>query len=82
MSPISATITAASTGPMPGSGRIAAYPWCPASRSPMTCSSRVISPVSSPFSCRSEATLPAYGCGRSRPSSQVLPVHAEDVGMR
>jgi hypothetical protein len=35
-------------------------------------SSRLISPVSQPTSCRSEATFPAYGCGRRRPSSHVL----------
>ena len=48
----------------------------------MTCSSRVISPVSSPISCRSEATLPAYGCGRSQAVQPRLPVHAEDVRMQ
>ena len=39
----------------------------------MTCSSRAISPVSAPASCRSEATLPAYGCGSWSSSSQACP---------
>ena len=39
----------------------------------MTCSSRAISAVSWAFSGRSEATLPAYGCGRRRPSSHACP---------
>src|SRR4029450_5134738 len=46
MSPISATMTAASTGPMPGSCWIAAYPSCPASRAPSTVSRRVSSALS------------------------------------
>jgi hypothetical protein len=39
----------------------------------MAASSMVTSAVSSPASLRSEATLPAYGCGSGSPSSQVLP---------
>ncbi len=39
----------------------------------MTCSSRAISALSPAFSCRSEATLPAYGCGRRKPSSHACP---------
>jgi hypothetical protein len=73
MSPISATSTAASTGPMPGSARMAWYPSWRASRSAMAASSPVISAASSPASARSEATFPAYGWPSSRPSSQVFP---------
>jgi hypothetical protein len=58
-SPISATITAARTGPMPGSSWIARQPRWPASRSAMTSPSMVISVVSSPISWRSEVTFPA-----------------------
>ena len=40
----------------------------------------VISVVSSPASCRSEVTFPAYGCGSRSPSSHADPAGAEDVG--
>src|SRR5258708_5518388 len=46
MSPISAAITAPSTGPMPGSCRIAAYPRSPASIAAACSPSRAISPSS------------------------------------
>ena len=59
MSPISATATAASTGPNPGSARNAWQGRQEPSRSAITASSRPISPVSQPVSSRSEATFPA-----------------------
>src|SRR5215472_6227017 len=73
MSPISATMTAPSTGPMPGSCWTARYPSCPASSSAVTCSSTVISLVSQPVSCRSEATFQEYGWGSGSSSSQAAP---------
>ena len=73
MSPISATMTAPSTGPIPGSSWTARYSSCPASRSAVTCSSTVISLVSQLISCRSEATFQEYGWGRGSSSSQADP---------
>jgi hypothetical protein len=73
MSPISATITAASTGPIPGSARTAQYPGCWSTMAAIAVSATAISAAKSAQILRSEATLPAYDCGSARPSSQVLP---------
>jgi hypothetical protein len=81
MPPISATITAPSTGPIPGSSRIAAYPLLPASMSVACCPSRAISASSTPISARSEATLPAYGAGSVTPSSHAGP-HPPKMSVR
>jgi hypothetical protein len=73
MSPISATMTAPRTGPIPGSSWTARYPSCPASSSAVTCSSTAISLDSQPVSCRSEATFQQYGCRNGSSSSHCVP---------